>query len=61
MSRVLEKGRKHCGKKRNCSLRAIFPFLTVFFKRPVLQIHEKQGLAWERVKRRKHCGRLDPQ
>ena len=22
--------RKHCGKRRNCSLRAIFPFPTVF-------------------------------
>ena len=25
-------GRKHCGKRRNCSLRAIFPFPTVFSK-----------------------------
>ena len=25
-------GRKHCGKRRNCSLRAISPFSTVFSK-----------------------------
>ena len=25
-------GRKHCGKRRNCSLRAISPFPTVFSK-----------------------------
>ena len=25
-------GRKHCGKKRNCSLRAISPFPTMFSK-----------------------------
>ena len=28
--KVLQKGRKHCGKRRNCSLRAISPFPTVF-------------------------------
>ena len=27
---VLQKGRKRCGKRRNCSLRAISPFPTVF-------------------------------
>ena len=37
-------GRKHCGKKRNCLLRAISPFPTVFFKRLVLQTRKKQGL-----------------
>ena len=26
----LQMGRKHCGKRRNCSLRAISPFPTVF-------------------------------
>ena len=30
--KVLQTGRKHCGKKRNCSLRAISPFPTVFSK-----------------------------
>ena len=30
--KVLQKGRKHCGKRRNCSLRAISPFPTVFSK-----------------------------
>ena len=29
---VIQAGRKHCGKRRNCSLRAISPFPTVFFK-----------------------------
>ena len=29
---VLQTGRKHCGKRRNCSLRAISPFPTVFSK-----------------------------
>ena len=28
--KVTQKGRKHCGKRRNCSLRAISPFPTVF-------------------------------
>ena len=32
MTKVLKMGRKHCGKRRNCSLRAIFPFPTVFSK-----------------------------
>ena len=30
--KVIQTGRKHCGKRRNCSLRAISPFLTVFSK-----------------------------
>ena len=30
--KVPEKGRKHSGKRRNCSLRAISPFSTVFSK-----------------------------
>ena len=28
----VQRCRKHCGKRRNCSLRAIFSFLTVFSK-----------------------------
>ena len=28
--KVLQMGRKHCGKGRNCSLRAIYPFPQVF-------------------------------
>ena len=42
-------GRKHYGKRRNCSLRAIFPFPSVFI-RPVLQTRKNPGLVWERVK-----------
>ena len=30
--KVLQMGRKQCGKRRNCSLRAISPFPTVFLK-----------------------------
>ena len=30
--KVLQMSRKHCGKQRNCSLRAISPFSTVFSK-----------------------------
>ena len=41
-------GKKHCWKRRNCSLRAISPFPTVFSKnlccRPV-----KTRVCWERV------------
>ena len=46
--KVIQTGRKHCGKRRNCSLQAISPFSTVFSKRLVLQTLENQGL--ERVK-----------
>ena len=30
--KVLQTGRKHCGKRENCSLRAISPFPTEFSK-----------------------------
>ena len=30
--KIIPSGRKHCGKRRNCSLRAISPFPTVFSK-----------------------------
>ena len=30
--KFIKVGRKHCGKRRNCSLRAISPFTTVFSK-----------------------------
>ena len=30
--KVIQTGRKHCGKRRNCPLRAISPFPTVFSK-----------------------------
>ena len=32
MAKFFKRGRKHCGKKRNCSLQAISPFPTVFSK-----------------------------
>ena len=40
-------GGKHCGKRRNCSWRAISPFPTVFFKRLVSQGHQKGVIVWE--------------
>ena len=36
-------GRKHCGKRRNCSLRAFSPFPSVF-KRLLQQTRKNQGL-----------------
>ena len=39
--------RKHCGKRRNCSLRAISPFPTVFSK-DFYCIHMKTGACLER-------------
>ena len=43
--KVLQTGKKHCGKRRNCFLRAISPFSAVFSKDI-----SKPGLVWERVK-----------
>ena len=48
--KVIQTGRKHCGKKINCSLRAISPFPSVF-KRLVSQGRQKvslcgNGLIW---------------
>ena len=40
-------GRKHCGKRKNCSLRAIYPFPKVFSK----------GLCWRHVKTRACLGK----
>ena len=42
--KIIQMGRKHCGKRRNCSLWAISPFPTVFSK----------GLFPRGIKRR-HC------
>ena len=41
--KVLQTGRKHCGKRINCSLQAIYPFPSVF-ERLVLQTRKNQGL-----------------
>ena len=43
--KVLQTGWKHCGKRRNCSLWAISPFPTVFFKSFILQTRKNQGLC----------------
>ena len=45
---VIQMGRKHCGKRRNCLLRAVSPFPTAFSK----DLHcrnVKPGLVLERV------------
>ena len=41
-------GRKHCGKSRNCLLRAISPFPTIFSKDLYCR-HVKTRLVWESV------------
>ena len=46
--KVLHMGRKHCGKRRNCSLRGISPFPKVFSK-DLCYRHVKTELVWERV------------
>ena len=46
--KVIQTGRKHCGKRRNCSLRAISPFPSVF-KRLVSQGFSKGVIVWEWV------------
>ena len=45
-------GREHCGKRRNCSLRAIFPF-PMLFSKDLYCKHITQGLVWEGVKCKK--------
>ena len=47
--KVIQTGRKHCGKRRNCSLRAISPFSTVFSK-GLFQGASKGVIVWEWVK-----------
>ena len=46
MAETSQKGRKHCGKRRYCSLRAISPFPTVFSK----DYRHVKTRAWEMVK-----------
>ena len=41
--------RKHCGKRKNCSLQSISLFPHTVFKRLVLQTCKKPGTVWERV------------
>ena len=46
--KVIQTGRKHCGKRRNCSLRAISPFPTVFTK-GLFPRGVKSVVVWEWV------------
>ena len=45
--------RKHCGKSRNCSLRAISPFPPVFSEDLSCRHVKKTGFVWKRVKKKK--------
>ena len=47
--RVIQMGRKQCEKRKNCSLRAISPFPTVFSKGLVPR-GVKGVIVWEWVK-----------
>ena len=47
--KVIQTGRKHCGKRRNCSLRAISPFPAVFQKACFPGVSEGV-IVWEWVK-----------
>ena len=51
---VIQTGRKHCRKRRNCSLRAISPFPTAFSKGFFPQA-SKGVIVWEWVKKLKFC------
>ena len=42
----LQKGRKHCGKRKNCSLRTISPLSTVFSE-DLCGRQGKSGLVWK--------------
>ena len=52
--KVIQMGRKHCGKRRNCSLWAISPFPTVFSKASLYNwtfITQFQVLTMPRIKK----------
>ena len=54
--KVIQMGRKHCGKRRNCSSRAISPFPHSVFKRLVSQGRQKVSLCGNGLKySRKIC------
>ena len=66
--KVLQKGRKHCGKRRNCSLRAISPFPTMFSKDSFLPSTKNKGLLGKGlmhvhvpINQTSHYMNLDPQ
>ena len=48
--KAIQTVRKHCGKRRNCSLRAISPFPTVFSK-GLFPRASKGDIVWEWVKK----------
>ena len=48
--KVIQTGRIHCGKRRNCSLQAISPFPTVFSKGLFPRGIQRCVIVWEWVK-----------
>ena len=55
--KVIQMGRKHCGKRRNWSLRAISPFPTVFSK-GLFPGASKGVIVWEWVKQYFVCSKV---
>ena len=51
---VIQISRKHCGKRRNCSLWAIYPFPSVF-KRLVSQGRQKVALCGNGLNNKLNC------
>ena len=54
----MTKSGKHCGKRRNCSFWAIFPFVTMFSKSRLLQRHRKASI-WGKELRAKLRGEIE--
>ena len=53
--KVIQMGRKHCGKRRNCSLRAISPFSPSVFLKACFPGASKGVIVWEWVKQHEIC------
>ena len=51
MVKVFQTGRKHCGKRRNCSLRAISPFPAEFSKDLFFRQVKSKGMFWKGLQR----------
>ena len=57
--KILQKGRKHCGKRRNFSYRAISPFPTVFSKDLYCRYVKTKGLLRKVLKGCIYCSSVD--
>ena len=47
--KILQTGRKHCGKRRDCSLRAISPFPTLFSKDLYCRHVKTRACNWNKI------------